>query len=188
MAGKKIDLRALPRRSFMQTLMASGIVGVTFGASNSLASENGFLSTTDHADIYGLLFAYASALDEGRIGDCAALFSGATFTIEGVASVDGSQGVLELFSGIILYEDGTPRTKHLVTNVDVAVAEGGQTAAARSYLTVFQSVDNLPLQPIFSGTYDDRFEKSSGAWRFKERVVSGALFGDMSRHLRNPPN
>ena len=178
----------MARRTALAKLTALGVVGVFLGAKASRAEQVGSVALDDQNAIMSLLVAYATALDEGRIEDCAALFEVAEFTIENVATVQGSQGVSELFSGIILYEDGTPRTKHVITIVDIKVLENGRSALASSYLTVFQQVDEAPLQPVFSGAYSDTFDKSDGTWRFTTREVSGALFGDMSRHLENPPN
>ena len=140
------------------------------------------------AEINSLLNRYSLALDAGQIEQCAELFSRAEFEIEGVATVQGKDGVQELFSGIILYEYGTPRTKHLVSNVDIRVAEDGATASSSSYLTVMQQVGDAPLRPIFSGIYSDTFALIDGEWMFTSRVISQPLFGDMSLHLTNPPN
>ncbi|MBG6203609.1 hypothetical protein IWQ48_004769 [Labrenzia sp. EL_13] len=141
----------------------------------------------DRSAINHLLNEYCRTLDAGLISECAALFENAEFSIEGVATVQGRQGIMKLFSGIILYEDGTPKTKHVLTNIDISVATNRQTAAASSYLTVLQQVEDLPLQPIFSGSYADTFSKKTGSWMFASRVVSAPIFGDMSRHLTNPP-
>lgn len=140
-----------------------------------------------HEQIYSLLNDYAHTLDSGRIEDCAALFADADFAIEGVATVHGKEGVADLFSVIILYQDGTPRTKHLISNVEIAIGYNGKTARAVSYLTVMQQVDAHPLQPIFSGLYADEFVLRAGLWAFTSRKVSNALFGDMSLHLTAPP-
>jgi hypothetical protein len=80
-----------------------------------------------------------------------------------------------------VYPDGTPRTKHIITNVVIDV--DGERACARSYATVFQQTDELPLQPIACGRYVDRFERVSGAWRFADRLVTGFLLGDRSQHV-----
>jgi hypothetical protein len=89
-----------------------------------------------------------------------------------------------LRDSVVLYEDGTPRTKHLVTNIIVEVDEEAGTAAARSYVTALQALPDLPLQPIVSGRYHDRFERRDGRWRFVERRVHIDLVGDVSCHLR----
>lgn len=134
-----------------------------------------------------LLNDYCTLLDAGKIEDCAALFSNADFCIEGVATVSGKQGVMDLFSGIILYENGTPLTKHVLTNVVVNVAADEKTAKSNSYLTVLQKVDGSALQPIFSGSYADKFAIIDGHWAFTKRTITGPLIGDMSLHLTNPP-
>ena len=85
---------------------------------------------------------------------------------------------------LIVYEDGTPRTKHLTTNLIVDADEGTGRAAARSYVTVFQARPGLALQAIMSGRYQDRFERRDGHWRFTERRVRIDLVGDLSGHLR----
>jgi hypothetical protein len=53
----------------------------------------------------------------------------------------------------ILYDDGTPRTHHVTTNVIVDVVELAGTVTARSSVTVLQAVSDLPLQPIAAGRY-----------------------------------
>ncbi len=86
---------------------------------------------------------------------------------------------------LIVYHDGTPRTKHVTTNVAIEVDEEAGTAVSRAYFTVLQALPGLALQPIVSGRYRDRFERSDGQWRFTERRVRVDLVGDVSRHLRH---
>jgi hypothetical protein len=66
----------------------------------------------------------------------------------------------------------------------VEVDEEPGTAVSRSYFTALQALPDLPLQPIVSGRYYDRFERHDGNWRFTERTVSIDLVGDVSHHLR----
>ena len=89
--------------------------------------------------------------------------------------------VEEFMAGTLLYPDGTPRTKHVMTNVVIHL--DGERASSRCYATVFQQTDELPLQPIASGCYLDRFELVGGEWRFSERVFTGFLLGDRSHHV-----
>jgi 3-phenylpropionate/cinnamic acid dioxygenase small subunit len=80
------------------------------------------------------------------------------------------------------YDDGTPKTKHVTTNVAILV--DGDQASAKSYYTVLQAVPGaLALQPIIAGRYRDRFERVEGAWRFSARHVVVDLMGDLSAHL-----
>ena len=87
---------------------------------------------------------------------------------------------------LIVYDDGTPLTKHVTTNVAIEVDEEAGTAVSRAYFTVLQALPGLALQPIVSGRYRDRFERHDGPWRFAERRVHVDLVGDVSRHLRQP--
>lgn len=85
---------------------------------------------------------------------------------------------------VILYDDGTPRTHHVTTNLFIDVDESAGIATARSSVTVFQAVNDLPLQPIAAGRYRDRFERHDGRSHFAERQTDVRLIGDVSRHLR----
>jgi 3-phenylpropionate/cinnamic acid dioxygenase small subunit len=143
--------------------------------------------STDATAITNLLYRYAELMDLGDFAGAARLFDHARIKV-GVGSggyVD-SAGIQKLWEdGVIRYEDGTPRTKHVTTNAIVEFADDGKTATARSYYTVFQQVEGTALQPIVAGRYHDSFELVDGAWRWAERDYTLMdLFGDLSRHLR----
>jgi len=140
-----------------------------------------------HRAIENLIATYAELVDAGDFAAVGELLVDATFT-GGAGSVSGADATEAMLQdNVIVYDDGTPRTKHLVTNVAIEIDDEAGTAAARSYFTVLQAVAGLPLQPIASGRYQDRFERRDGKWRFVERRVRTDLVGDMSRHLRRPP-
>jgi hypothetical protein len=82
-----------------------------------------------------------------------------------------------------IYDDGTPRTRHVITNLTMEV--DGDVASARSYLTVFQEVPvgSGALQPILVGGYEDEFRRVDGVWRFARRQTRRGLNGDLSAHL-----
>jgi 3-phenylpropionate/cinnamic acid dioxygenase small subunit len=133
-----------------------------------------------------LLMTYADHLDAGRFAEVAAMFEHATYRIEHsdgahVSSYQGAAQVRAFCDQTRLYPDGTPRTRHLITNVSIDV--DGDRARARSYATVLQQTDVLSLQPIASGRYVDRFELVGGTWRFADRLISGFLLGDRSQHV-----
>jgi 3-phenylpropionate/cinnamic acid dioxygenase small subunit len=96
----------------------------------------------------------------------------------------GTSQVRRAYFGVILHEDGTPSTKHVISNVTIEV--DGERASARSYFTVLQARPDLPLQPIIAGRYHDQFEKVDGRWRFSERMILPDLIGDQSKHMRDP--
>jgi 3-phenylpropionate/cinnamic acid dioxygenase small subunit len=137
-------------------------------------------------EIENLLYRYAECIDAGDFAAVADLFAHAEITVQGTPGVTrGRREVQALYESTTRrYEpDGTPRTKHVVTNPLVEVDEGTGTASCRSYFTVFQQTEKLPLQPIISGRYRDAFERVGGAWRFRARHMILDQFGDLSQHL-----
>ena len=112
------------------------------------------------------------------------LLADATF-VGAAGPVSGRDAIEKMLrDSLIVYDDGTPRTKHVTTNIAIEIDEEAGTAEARSYFTVLQALPGLALQPIVSGRYQDRFARHDGRWRFVERRVRTDLVGDVSRHLR----
>lgn len=141
----------------------------------------------DVTEITRLIHEYAERLDAGDLDAVAALFEHATWGSPGRGeALRGAAQVRRGYDGVILHEDGTPQTKHVISNVIVEVDGGAGSAAARSYFTVLQARPGLPLQPIIAGRYHDRFERAGGQWRFSERMIIPDLIGDLSQHLREP--
>jgi 3-phenylpropionate/cinnamic acid dioxygenase small subunit len=136
-----------------------------------------------------LLMVYAEHVDAGRFAEVGALFAEATYRLEHagadgrVSTYRGAAEVEAFCAQVRLHGDGTPRTRHVVTNVVIDVDPAGDRATARCYATVFQQTDDLPLQPIASGRYLDRFERVDGTWRFADRLITGFLLGDRSQHV-----
>lgn len=131
-----------------------------------------------------LVYTYAELVDGGDFAAVGELFADATFT-GAAGSVSGQDGIEGMLSEhVILYEDGTPRTKHVTTNLVIEVDEEASMAVSRSYFTAMRAVRGLALQTIVSGRYHDRFERRNGKWRFVERRVHTDLVGDVSKHLR----
>lgn len=131
-----------------------------------------------------LIATYAEVVDDGDFAAVGVLLADATFE-GGAGSVTGRDAIEKMLVGtVITYDDGTPRTKHVTTNLAIEVDEAAGTAVSRSYFTALQALPDLPLQPIVSGRYYDRFERRGGQWRFVERRVQTDLVGDVSRHLR----
>lgn len=136
----------------------------------------------DYRAIENLIFSYAALVDAGDFDGVGELFAEGEFVGSGGA-VSGASGISGMLRDtVIVYEDGTPRTKHVTTNVALEVT--GDTATSRAYFTVLQAVPGLPLQTIAAGRYADRFTKRDGRWRFTERRATVDLVGDVSHHLR----
>lgn len=137
-----------------------------------------------------IVYGYAERVDAGDFAGVAELFAHALYKGGGPddPGVEGAAPVLEIMEGMVRrYEDGTPRTKHVTTNLVIDADEGAGTATARSYFTVLQQLEGFALQPIIAGRYHDTFERVGGEWRLSERVILCDLVGDLSRHLTTDP-
>jgi 3-phenylpropionate/cinnamic acid dioxygenase small subunit len=139
------------------------------------------------AAITELVFTYAERIDAGDFEGLARLFTDAVITAEGQPyETHGADEVLAMYTSTTRrYEDdGTPKTKHVTTNLIIDADEDAGTATARSYFTVFQAVPGkLGLQPVVAGRYRDGFARVDGAWRFATRHMIVDLIGDLSQHL-----
>jgi len=141
---------------------------------------------TSETEIANLLYSYAEFMDSGDFAGAAGLFRHARLRVgeNGDGTVD-SNTMLSLWrSMVIVYPDGTPRTKHVITNPIIDVDDEAGTATCRSYYTVLQQTDDFPLQPIVMGRYHDRLERADGRWRFSYRDYSMIdQVGDLGHHL-----
>ena len=139
-------------------------------------------------EIENLLYTYAERIDAGDLGGVADLFEHGRILPSPDAprelSFIGRDAVLKMYSGATrLYEDGTPKTRHVTTNAIIEVDDEVGAARARSYYTVFQQTESLPLQPIVCGHYHDEFRRIDGKWWFDTRTIFIDLTGDLSQHL-----
>jgi 3-phenylpropionate/cinnamic acid dioxygenase small subunit len=136
--------------------------------------------------ITNLLYRYAECIDTGDLTGAAALFEHARIRVGAEGTIDAARLLAIWKSLIVLHPDGTPRTKHLTTNPIIEV-DDAETASCRSYYTVLQQTDELPLQTIVAGRYHDRFERVEDQWRFSYRDLTLIdMVGDVSHHLTYP--
>ncbi|MFG2356990.1 nuclear transport factor 2 family protein [Streptomyces sp. NPDC048521] len=136
-------------------------------------------------EIENLIAEYAELVDTGDLAGVGRLFANGVFIGSDGTRLEGAEAVENMLrERTIRYADGTLRTHHVTTNIRVDVDERAATATARSYLTIFQQVPELPLQPIAAGRYRDRFVRQDGTWRFAERRIDIHMVGNVSHHLR----
>jgi hypothetical protein len=134
--------------------------------------------------VENLIYAYAERIDAGDLGGVAELFRHGRIEAAPGMFFEGVDAVKAMYDGATrLYDDGTPRTRHVTTNVAVEVDEEAGRATARSYYTVFQQTADLPLQPIIAGRYSDSFHLVADRWCFDTRQIFVDLTGDLSHHL-----
>lgn len=143
-----------------------------------------FTSTTDH--LSALLHDYADRIDAGDLAGVADLLRHAEIMVPPDDRVIGAEELRNrLEKSVILYQDGTPRTKHLVTNITAEIDEEAGTASTRAHYLVLQNLEGGPIVPIVAGRYHDRFERVGGVWRFTARRYGLTdMVGDISGHLR----
>jgi hypothetical protein len=173
-------------------IAAHGNVPCVSGANTHDVSGRGSADVPEDVRnaIEHIVYGYAERIDLGDLTRVAELFAHATYKGGGPddPGVLGAAPVREILETMVRrYADGTPRTKHVTTNLVIDVDHDAGTAAARSYYTVFQQVDDFPLQPIIAGRYHDRFARVDGTWRLTERVIFCDLVGDLSLHLTTDP-
>ena len=134
--------------------------------------------------IENLIYAYAERIDAGDLAGVAALFRHGRIQAAPGVLIEGEAEVRNLYdSATRLYSDGTPRTRHTTTNVAVEVDDAAGSGTARSYYTVFQQTEELPLQPIIAGHYHDSFHRVDGEWHFDTREMFVDLTGNLGHHL-----
>ena len=138
-----------------------------------------------------LILTYAERVDLGDFEGVGELFEHSTYRSalgDEVVSYTGSDAVQSTMEQMVRrYDDGTPRTKHVTTNLIIEVDDGAGAAIAKSYFTVLQQVGDHPLQVIIAGRYHDRFERVGGEWQFADRLIYSDLIGDLSQHLTTDP-
>jgi 3-phenylpropionate/cinnamic acid dioxygenase small subunit len=132
-----------------------------------------------------LLYRYAEYMDAADFDAVAELFRDAVLTNEGVeGEVRGGEAIGRLYRRTNrVHDDGTLRTRHITANVIVDIDEDGGTASARSAFVVLQQTSTLPLQPVVTGRYRDRFVRRAGAWQFAQRHIVVDHVGDVREHL-----
>ncbi len=140
--------------------------------------------SNSYADISNLLSEYTHRFDLGNLEGAAQLFRHARVQTAPDTWIDYKQ-LLDIWrEGVIMYDDGTPKTKHVCTNAVINIDEDNDAADSKSYYVVYQQTDTLPLQPIAAGRYYDKFERVDGAWRFCERNYSLLdHVGNMEEHV-----
>ena len=161
----------------------TGVPSAAVGEAGGV-SPSGSARSNPALDIPNLLYRYADAIDAGRFDEAAALFDHGAVVVQG-QRIEGREAIASMWRRWVrLYPDNTPRTRHLVTNPLIELADDSLTARCRTQWTLLQATDALPLQVVATGRYYDCFVYLDGRWHFTERRYAGVdLSGDMSAHL-----
>lgn len=139
-------------------------------------------------DIPNLLYRYADLFDSGDFLEVARLFDAGCIVVDG-HEIQGAEAIAGMWQSFVhIKEDGTPRTRHLITNPLITMSKDGQSSTCRSQWTVLQMTETLPLQVISSGRYLDSFALIDGEWRFTRREYGLVDFwGNIGEHLKMAP-
>ena len=145
------------------------------------------MSADGRAAITDLIYRYAELIDAGDFQGVGELLASAAFGGPRTPRVSGARNIAAVFAATTRrFDDGTPKTRHLVLNPIVEIA--GDTATARSTFCVVQATPRIALQPIVVGRYDDRFARDlDRGWHFTERIADVQMVGDVSDHLLIDP-
>lgn len=144
------------------------------------------MDASDYFKIQNLVYRYCERLDRGDFDGVGELFAKADVHMPGTGQWyrhDAKAFADTYREWVQVYPDGTPRTRHLTTNL-IIEPDGDNSARAQSYIMVFQAAPDGPLQPVIGGRYQDRFVKEGGEWRFDQRIIETDMYGDLSSHLK----
>ena len=135
--------------------------------------------------ITNLLCRYAECIDLADFDAIGALFADAVMTNEGFpGEIRGGDAIAAVYRNFNkVHADGTLRTRHVTTNAIIEADEAADVATSRSYFVVFQCTEAVPLQPIVSGRYHDRFSRVGGVWQFAHRHILMEATGNIADHL-----
>ena len=113
---------------------------------------------TDRDEITALVYRYAELLDGGDIDGVVALFADATWRSAATGTVLRSPEEIRAVYEGIMPDDGTPLTRHLMSNLTIDLVDGADEATGRCYYTVLQGRDaGEPIETIVAGRYVDRY-------------------------------
>src|SRR5215210_7580596 len=113
-----------PSRS--KTTAAGSLIGRPYRR----ACHHLHVHTDDVEAIRSLINEYAELIDDGELDAVAALFTHGTWSSPGRGTpLRGADQVRRAYDGVILY-DGSPSTKHVISNVTIQVGDDGTAATA----------------------------------------------------------
>jgi 3-phenylpropionate/cinnamic acid dioxygenase small subunit len=138
----------------------------------------------DREQITALVYRYAELLDSGDIDGVVDLFAEAAWRSGGTGEVRrGHEEIRSVYDRVILY-GGTPKTRHVMTNLTIDLVDGASEATGSCSFTVLQGIDaGLPIETILAGRYRDQYRRGANGWQFADRVFIVDLVGDQSRHF-----
>lgn len=143
---------------------------------------------TDQEQIRALTYEYTFRLDGGDFGGVGELLGAGRLRMSAAGmdeeEIVGSEAIERFYAGQVVTHDGDPRTRHLITNHVVRVAEDGASARGHCYFTVLMKPPREPIQTVVCGRYFDRFERAERSWRFAEKTIRVDYLTAIDKHFR----
>ena len=145
--------------------------------------------------IEGIMYRYAEAIDSGDIETVGMLFAKGQILMPDGGTLSGSAEIANHYISIIRFFDAdekevdyvrletTPRTKHVITNLQMEFNNAVDRAEVRSYFTVYQNLGGQN-DLVAGGRYEDVFELDLTGWHIAERSIYLDSPGDITRHLK----
>ena len=131
--------------------------------------------------IRNLLGTYCERVDTADWDGVGELFiDGSLAAADGTVLASGAAAVADFYRQTVKLHEGSPRTKHIVTNTVLDIDQ--KRASARSSYVVLQE-----LQVIVAGRYVDTFERAGERWLWRERRFDIDQLGDVGQHLTFRP-
>jgi 3-phenylpropionate/cinnamic acid dioxygenase small subunit len=143
------------------------------------------MTCDDRTAIENLIFRYARYVDTAQYEQLGTLFAAATITANKTSQrFSGAAEVRDYWRmSNKRFAEGTPRTHHVVTNLEFEDGPQEDSVLVRSCFTVLQATDSIALQPIACGRYQDVFDRGPDGWRYRAKHIEVTLLGNMSDHL-----
>jgi hypothetical protein len=132
-------------------------------------------------EIREVMARYCHALDSGRYGDVARLFTEDGQWTTDYDSAIGPAAIEAVLTRNVPRKGEGPQRKHFIANVIIDLA--GDAADARSDYLIIRESEN-GLIPVMGGTYLDKFAKVDGVWKFKRKELVHDIAGDMALKVR----
>ena len=145
-------------------------------------------SWESHHAISSLIYRYTEIIDSADFQALGELFARGQIRSSAVPDpnngIRGADSIRNFYAKTNkVYADGTLRTKHLCCNVRIDIDENAHRASARSAYVVLQATDELALQPIITGRYEDAFARANNKWHFTDRLIHIDQIGNLEYHL-----
>ena len=143
---------------------------------------------SDQDQIRALTYEYTFRLDGGDFAGLGELLGDGLLRMsaQGMAEkeIRGAKAIERFYTGQVVTHDGDPRTRHLITNHVVRVADDGASARGHCYFTVLMKPPREPIQTVVCGRYFDRFERAEESWRFAEKTIQVDYLTAIEKHFR----